>query len=604
MGARKTNIVLEEKSESKPERVKEPNNPPEKVINVPFEPPELVGDTDDTLAFRITTDGEDRHQDRVLPEGGEFTNFKKNPVFIVHHKGRTFPVGRVVKLMVFESEIVAHVKFDTEDEIGQKVLRKYRDGFLFSVSIGFNFTDPKPREDSEGVIFDEWELVEISAVSIPANPDANVLRDLAEQTADEKVEKSLRQMADTLEGEGMEGHRSKGAGPELSLVDADKSPQGETDSEKEGKPLNKRNRRLLKLGQKLIDMVLEETGDDLGMDMPDMPEELSTHSDKSLAPLFYLPPKGSKSGDLAEQLGEELGKAIEMAEKGDALGSFVRNRIQQIVSDDPERKVSDVIGEWAQEAGATEGAIWNIYTGETECPPEDKLSSGAVVLNVEVRQMMEAARLDGCTYGGEANALPGKIRGENGHEWEIDENGIRFLKSLQGDFDLEQLDEIPQRINAVSEYQDYPVRALDEWDGNRSERDIRIWASSDGSGDKAKIDWSKYKKGHLLYDSSVSLSERDFQDHKFQYIYIDEEGNPFVPQPVIPVINNIIEGGMGGFEGFQDGDKERIKTHWGKYNAKAELSPPWESDESDESSGNAATEADAGKNLTNLVITN
>ncbi len=39
-----------------------------------------------------------------------------------------------------------------------------------------------------------------------------------------------------------------------------------------------------------------------------------------------------------------------------------------------------------------------------------------------------------------------------------------------------------------------------EWDADAAEQRIRKWASSDGSGDKDKIDWSKYRRAFAWYD--------------------------------------------------------------------------------------------------------
>ena len=38
------------------------------------------------------------------------------------------------------------------------------------------------------------------------------------------------------------------------------------------------------------------------------------------------------------------------------------------------------------------------------------------------------------------------------------------------------------------------------WDKNRAIRSLRKWASSDGSGDKDKINWAKYRQGFAWYD--------------------------------------------------------------------------------------------------------
>src|SRR3990172_23892 len=57
-------------------------------------------------------------------------------------------------------------------------------------------------------------------------------------------------------------------------------------------------------------------------------------------------------------------------------------------------------------------------------------------------------------------------------------------------------------VHAVVPFQDWPL--ADEaraWDGSAADNRFRKWASTDSSGDKDKMDWAKYRKGFLWYDS-------------------------------------------------------------------------------------------------------
>jgi capsid assembly protease len=63
------------------------------------------------------------------------------------------------------------------------------------------------------------------------------------------------------------------------------------------------------------------------------------------------------------------------------------------------------------------------------------------------------------------------------------------------------------------------------WDGPAAESRLRKWASSDGSGDKDKMDWAKYRRGFAWYDSadpesfgSYKLPHHDIKDGKFVVI--------------------------------------------------------------------------------------
>lgn len=123
----------------------------------------------------------DRYGDIVEPDGADLKNFKKNPQLLWSHN-LTFshsgaPIGKVVKTW-FEGEgkkkaLMFKAQFDMADEFAREIFRKYKDGFLNAFSIGF-----MPMEWEElgdwAYRFTKWELLEISAVPVPANPDAVV----------------------------------------------------------------------------------------------------------------------------------------------------------------------------------------------------------------------------------------------------------------------------------------------------------------------------------------------------------------------------------------------------------------------------------------------
>ena len=65
-----------------------------------------------------------------------------------------------------------------------------------------------------------------------------------------------------------------------------------------------------------------------------------------------------------------------------------------------------------------------------------------------------------------------------------------------------------------------------EWDADAAEQRIRRWASTDGSGDKDKIDWSKYREAFAWYDDkdpenfgSYKLPHHDIVDGRFCVVW-------------------------------------------------------------------------------------
>ena len=120
----------------------------------------------------------DRMGEVVKIDGIGLKNFKKNPVLLwSHNSGLTDsrpPIGKVLKTWVDgvrKKRLMFSVQFDLSDPFAKMISDKYKNGFLNAFSIGFQ---PLEKEDN---VFIESELLEISAVPIPANPEAlSILR--------------------------------------------------------------------------------------------------------------------------------------------------------------------------------------------------------------------------------------------------------------------------------------------------------------------------------------------------------------------------------------------------------------------------------------------
>ena len=60
---------------------------------------------------------------------------------------------------------------------------------------------------------------------------------------------------------------------------------------------------------------------------------------------------------------------------------------------------------------------------------------------------------------------------------------------------------IYQELTVVSPHDPPKADEARSWDGDAARRRLARWASSDGSGDKDKMDWTKYARGFTYYDS-------------------------------------------------------------------------------------------------------
>jgi hypothetical protein len=133
---------------------------------------------DEPLTFVASSTGLNRYGFRLRPEGWTISNFNKNPVILWGHMSFLPPIGRGQAFI--DGVLKSKVTFDRGDPIGAEVDRKYREGFLSAVSVGFDFVDKKGApitnwwrltpEEIETESF--YDLAEISAVSVPADPKA------------------------------------------------------------------------------------------------------------------------------------------------------------------------------------------------------------------------------------------------------------------------------------------------------------------------------------------------------------------------------------------------------------------------------------------------
>lgn len=181
---------------------------------------------DRCVQFTISKEVEDRDGDILRANGVDFTNYMKNPVFLSFHNSREFPLGKVTKFWVEGNSVKAIVYFPTLEELSSNpeqpsekaklvdfCFHCYKTGMLNAVSVGF--IPLEWTESEKGFDITKWELLEFSAVAVPANQDAiaeavksfgldkSVIKEYftTEKSLDEKlsdVEKELAEVKQTV----------------------------------------------------------------------------------------------------------------------------------------------------------------------------------------------------------------------------------------------------------------------------------------------------------------------------------------------------------------------------------------------------------------------
>jgi uncharacterized protein len=242
-----------------------------------------------TLTMVCSTEDIDRHGDTVKQDGWDLRPFKKNPVILNSHNyfDATEVIAKGIKPRIEgkgkKAKLVMEWKFAVEEnEKAKTIFDLYAGGFLHASSVGFIPRKFGEREDGGRDWFTivEAELLEVSAVSVPANAAATLaksigasVKDVAEaigiededgepvnpedieeveeteevetpeeETTEEAEEETTEEAEETTE-EGDEGEEEETTEPE---EEGDDIPEHEDMSGKNVKPKLTRNQKVLK----------------------------------------------------------------------------------------------------------------------------------------------------------------------------------------------------------------------------------------------------------------------------------------------------------------------------------------------------------------------
>jgi hypothetical protein len=141
-----------------------------------------VGDDPESriLEFTISTASVDRYGDTIAVDGWELENYKKNPVVLWAHDNDSLPVAKCTKIFIEGGALKALTDFTPAGpnwpRFNETVYEMYLGGYLSATSVGFMPMEWKWNEDPaagrDGIDFLRQELLEFSAVVVPANPEA------------------------------------------------------------------------------------------------------------------------------------------------------------------------------------------------------------------------------------------------------------------------------------------------------------------------------------------------------------------------------------------------------------------------------------------------
>lgn len=141
-----------------------------------------------TISFVVSDESKDRHNSILNPDGWDLENYEKNPIVGYQHQlysGWTEPnpdnILGTASVKKEKKQLIADITFEPEEinPLAEKLFRKVLYGSLRATSVGFypkksHEGDPeKDKKEEKGILYyDEMELLEISLVSLPSNPNA------------------------------------------------------------------------------------------------------------------------------------------------------------------------------------------------------------------------------------------------------------------------------------------------------------------------------------------------------------------------------------------------------------------------------------------------
>ena len=169
-------------------------------------------DEKNKATFVASTSSEDRYGDVISQRGWRLDSYKRNPVVLLNHDSTSLPIGKG-EVELVDNQLMIEVEFDMEDKKAAEIARKVKKGFISAVSVGFNSKDsiyrselPKnnPYYGERGLYFKSAELLEVSIVTIPANPQAIAAKklDINENTTKDIAAQVAKHILSVLEEDG------------------------------------------------------------------------------------------------------------------------------------------------------------------------------------------------------------------------------------------------------------------------------------------------------------------------------------------------------------------------------------------------------------------
>lgn len=138
----------------------------------------------------VSNSSEDRYYEKILVEGIDLKQIKRNPTVLWGHDYRGLPIGKMTKIWIEDGNLMARIKLSVEKyDFAKQVYELILDGAINAVSLGGQVK--KWSEDYTTI--EQLELYEVSVVPVGAHRDALITSKSLGQEKAAQLRKSFEQ---------------------------------------------------------------------------------------------------------------------------------------------------------------------------------------------------------------------------------------------------------------------------------------------------------------------------------------------------------------------------------------------------------------------------
>ena len=143
---------------------------------------EVRKDEDGSHEFVISTAAVDRHGTIINSEGWDLSAFRSNPIMAYQHDTHSSDPDNIIgtwDVRIEDGKLVGKPNYEPAElnPKADKIRRKVEHGTLRAVSVGFipkeyHWGNRSKGEDPDTLYLDKNELLEVSIVAVPSNPES------------------------------------------------------------------------------------------------------------------------------------------------------------------------------------------------------------------------------------------------------------------------------------------------------------------------------------------------------------------------------------------------------------------------------------------------